>query len=193
MRTEPADTTTERLSSPSRSADRFDTRTALFATLMVLGVLVAYAPPGLFRQNPYLFGIDYETLHRRRIDYALETIHSTGRIPAWYTREQLGTPFWSNIQNFPFVPTRLILLPLGADRLFTVSILLSACLAALFTFFYARAIGMWPSAAAVAGWTFAAAGFFASRILAGHLHLLEAYPALPLLLWFQPPSDSSKL
>jgi hypothetical protein len=38
-------------------------------------------------------------------------------------------------------------------------------------------------AAAAAGFTFAASGFFASRVMAGHLPLLEAYPALPLLLW----------
>jgi hypothetical protein len=29
----------------------------------------------------------------------------------------------------------------------------------------------------------AGAGFFASRVMAGHLPLLEAYPALPQLLW----------
>ena len=32
-------------------------------------------------------------------------------------------------------------------------------------------------------WTFACAGYFSSRVMAGHLPLLEAYPALPLLLW----------
>ena len=37
--------------------------------------------------------------------------------------------------------------------------------------------------AAAAGGTFAWAGYFASRVMPGHLSLFEAYPALPLLLW----------
>lgn len=155
----------------------------LWALAMIVGVLATYVPPDLFRGNPRLYGVDYETLHRHRIGFALDQIRSHGRIPAWYPREQLGSPFWSNIQNFPFVPTRLILLPLGPEHLFTAAMLLSASLAALFTFLYARSLGLVPSAAAVAGWTFAAAGFFASRLFIGHLHLLEAYPALPLLMW----------
>src|SRR5258707_319418 len=71
MGTEPSDTTTQGSSLPSRSAYRFDTRSALFATLMILGVLIVYALPGLFRQNPYLFGIDYEILHLREASPAL--------------------------------------------------------------------------------------------------------------------------
>jgi hypothetical protein len=56
-------------------------------------------------------------------------------------------------------------------------------LAALFTYLFCRRAGLSELAAAAAGWTFACAGFFASRVMAGHLPLLEAYPALPLLLW----------
>lgn len=36
---------------------------------------------------------------------------------------------------------------------------------------------------ALCGLHMAGAGFFASRVMAGHLPLLEAYPALPQLLW----------
>jgi hypothetical protein len=44
-------------------------------------------------------------------------------------------------------------------------------------------VGVGRLGAAVAGWTFACCGFFASRVMAGHLPLLEAYAGLPLLLW----------
>src|SRR5436309_12051365 len=123
---------------------------AAWATVMLLGVLATYVPPGLFHGNPHLYGIDYEMLHRRRIDFAVESLRAGHGIPGWYPREQLGAPFWSNIQNFPFVPTRLALLPLGPEHLYTAAILLSACLAALFTFMYARSLGVRPFGAAVA-------------------------------------------
>jgi len=154
-----------------------------WCVVMVIAVVALYSPSGLLDGNLRLDSLDYPVLHRHRVQYAMDGITSGGGLPGWFTREQLGTPFWSNLQNFPFVPTRLALLPLGAADLYTGAIFLSAVLAALFTFLYARSLGAGPFAAAVGGWTFAAAGFFASRLLAGHLHLLEAYPSLPMLLW----------
>jgi hypothetical protein len=66
---------------------------------------------------------------------------------------------------------------------YAIAVTLSAVLAALFTYLYVRKIGLGLIASAAAGWTFACNGFYAARIAAGHLPLLEAYPALPLLLW----------
>ena len=60
---------------------------------------------------------------------------------------------------------------------------IAAVLTAMFTFLGCRRVGVGRLVAAVAGWTFACCGFFASRVMAGHLPLLEAYPGLPLLLW----------
>ena len=95
----------------------------------------------------------------------------------------MGTPFWSDLQNFPWIPTRLLLLILPANLSYAAGVLIAACLSVLFTALLARALGLSPLAAAASGFTFAASGFFASRVMAGHLPLLEAYPALPLLLW----------
>jgi hypothetical protein len=64
-----------------------------------------------------------------------------------------------------------------------IAVTLSAVLAALFTYLYLRKIGLGMTGSAAAGWTFACSGYYASRVAAGHLPLLEAYPALPLLLW----------
>jgi hypothetical protein len=107
-------------------------------------------------------------------------------MPAWYSRELLGTPFRANIQNFPFIPTRLLIVMLldpSAPLTYPIMVTLSAVLAALFTFLYGRRIGIGNLGAAIGGWTFACSGYYASRIAAGHLPLLEAYPALPMLLW----------
>jgi len=156
---------------------------AIFA--MSLGVILVYLSPPY--PNTVLIGADYLQLHSRRMQFAREALFSSGfSLPAWYPRELLGTPFWSNLQNFPFIPTRLLVLltmdPLGPYT-HGVAVTLSAVLAALFTYLYLRKIGWGLTACAAAGWTFACSGFYAARVAAGHLPLLEAYPALPLLLW----------
>ncbi len=146
---------------------------------MLAGVLAVYVPAQLFTRDCGLVGLDYYQLHLHRLRYA----HEAG-LSGWYTRELLGAPFWSNLQSFPWVPTRLAVLALARPLYaFGPAVALAASLAALFTYLFARAAGMGRAGAAVAGWTFACAGFFASRVMAGHLSLLEVYPALPLLMW----------
>ncbi len=110
-------------------------------------------------------------------------IRSTPYIAAWYPHELLGAPFAANLQNFPLIPTRLILLLLDPSVAYAVGVAIAAALAALFTYLYCRRLGLSEVASITAGWTFACAGYFGCRVTAGHLPLLEAYPALPLLLW----------
>jgi hypothetical protein len=151
---------------------------------MIAGVLAVYWAPGVLSGRALLWGADYWTLHVHRIDYAREALSGPEHeLPGWYSRELLGTPFWSNTQNFPFIPTRFPLLFLDPARAFSFGINLAAVLAAVFTYLYARRISLAPLPAAAAGWTFACSGYFAARVLVGHLPLHEGYPALPLLLW----------
>jgi hypothetical protein len=152
---------------------------------MSLGVVLVYLSPPY--PNTVLIGADYLQLHSRRMQFARDALLSANFfLPAWYPGELLGTPFWSNLQNFPFIPTRLVVLlsmdPMGPYS-HAVAVTLSALLAALFTYLFLRKIGFGLPACAAAGWTFACSGFYAARVAAGHLPLLEAYPALPLLLW----------
>lgn len=157
--------------------------TSLVLLAMALGVVWVYFPLDIFDGNQ-LLGIDYHTLHKYRIQFAQEALFGgEPHLPGWYPRELMGAPFWSNIQSFPFIPTRLLLLLFRSDMAFLVGVNLAALLAALFTYLYCRSLRMARLSAAVTGWTFACSGYFASRVLAGHLPLLEAYPALPLLLW----------
>jgi hypothetical protein len=149
---------------------------------MSCGVLALYFPPSLWEGNTTLQGMDFWVLHLRRIEFAREYWLS-GSLPGWYPRELLGTPFWSNLQNFPWIPTRLLILAIDPVFSYTVGVNLAALLAAGFTYLYGRIIGWSPAASALAGWTFACAGFYAARVTVGHLPLLEAYPTLPMLLW----------
>ena len=153
--------------------------------LMLFGVLAVYCPSKYESGKVGLLGLDHLILHMRRMTFAQEAILGDSHtLPGWYPQELMGTPFWSNVQNFPFLPTRLaVLLSVDPFNALTVGAILAAGLAATFTFSFCRGAGLSPVASAASGWTFACAGFFASRLLVGHLPLLEAYPSLPLLLW----------
>ncbi len=158
---------------------------------MIVGLLALYCPVAIFGGGQSVLGIDYNNIHERRIRYAQEALAANGgHLPAWYTRELMGY-----IQSFPFVPTRLAVFWIDPAILFPVAVNLAAILAAFFTYLYLHKVGLGRVASAVGGWTFAASGYFASRMLAGHLPLLEAFGALPLLLWCiesiarSPPGD----
>jgi Bacterial membrane protein YfhO len=157
---------------------------ALCLILLALAVIIVYFPIRTQPGDNTLAGVDYLVLHRYRIAFAQEALFgSHPHLPGWYPRDLLGTPFWSNIQNFPLLPTRLAILAFDPMSAYAIGVILAAELSGLFTYLYARAIGLEYVGAAAAAWTFACSGFFASRVLSGQLPLLEAYPALPLLLW----------
>jgi hypothetical protein len=142
-----------------------------------------YLPRALFDGGRTLLGLDYQNLHVQRIAFARQAVLAGHGLPAWYPYDFLGSPFTANLQSFPWIPTRLLLLLLDPDVAYAAGVALAAALAAGFTFLFCRRAGLSPLGAAAAGWTFACAGFFSSRVAAGHLPLLEAYAALPLLLW----------
>jgi hypothetical protein len=160
-------------------------RSIVAVLLLIVAVVATYCPWSVLTGREVLLGTDHLQLHSRRMAFAREALFGPSHaLPAWYPREQMGTPFRANLQNFPLIPTRLIVLLLFDPQFaFEVSAVASAVLSALFTFLLCRRWRMSRIASAAGGWTFACAGFFAARVLAGHLPLLEAYPALPALLW----------
>jgi hypothetical protein len=158
------------------------------SALAVIAMLVltesVYLRPGLVAGTSSLMGSDYEMLHRWRLAFARQSIFGARHeLPGWNPHEVLGAPFAANLQGFPWIPTRLLLLLLDPSVAYAAGVAIAAALAALFAYLYCRRAGLSEIGSAAAGWTFACAGFFSSRVMAGHLPLLEAYPALPLLLW----------
>ncbi|MEN8182297.1 MAG: hypothetical protein ABFS46_07150 [Myxococcota bacterium] len=151
------------------------------AGAMLVAVVLVFVPPGLFA-GEILIGLDFGQLHQGRLEYVREWL-AQGVLPAWYTRELLGSPFLANLQSAPWIPSRLLLYPFEPARAYGLAVVASASLAASFTYLFGRSLGMGRIAASMAGWTFACAGYYAARVMAGHLPVLEAYPALPLLLW----------
>jgi Bacterial membrane protein YfhO len=143
-----------------------------------------YLPLSVLRGKNTLYGWDYIFLHARRLTFARDALFSgQHRLPGWYPRELLGTPFSANLQDFPWIPSHLPLLLLDPDVAYPAGIAMAAALAALFTYLFCRRAGLSQIGSVAAAWTFACAGFFAARVMVGHLLILEAYPSLPLLLW----------
>lgn len=156
---------------------------AAWAALAVVGAVALYLPVDVLDGRQGLIGWDFLFLHQHRLALARDSLAAGDGVPGWNPAELLGAPFRANLQSFPWIPTRLPLLLLPPACAYAPGIAVAAGLSALFTFLFGRSIGLAPPAAALAGWTFAASGYFASRVLAGHLPLLEAFPTLPLLLW----------
>jgi hypothetical protein len=154
----------------------------LFA--MIVLTEAVYLRPSILSGRMILAGSDYQQLHKARMAFGEEGLFGPRHtLPAWYPHELLGSPYAANLQSFPWIPTRFLLFLFAPESAYAPGVALAAMLAALFTYLLCRRAGLSEVAAAAAGWTFACAGFFASRVMAGHLPLLEAYPALPLLLW----------
>jgi hypothetical protein len=150
---------------------------------MTAAVLAVYLPPRLLTGRFTLEGLDYWQVHVYRIEYARRFLfHWPPLLPAWNTREFFGSPFWANLHNFPWVPVRLILLPLDPALIFPAGVLLAAALSALLSFAYGRRVGFSPAASGLLGWTYACSGFFASKVMMGYLPHLESFPFLPLFL-----------
>src|SRR5215213_254333 len=130
---------------PSASASQAGgTRSLLAFVVMCVAVIAVYFPIRGKPTDNTQEGGDFHYLHARRMDFAREHLTRDKSLPGWYPREFMGTPFWSNVQNFPFIPTRLALLPVPKLYVYTAGVILSAVLAAAFTFGYARAIGLGP-------------------------------------------------
>src|SRR5579862_2494653 len=144
-------------------------RRASVALLLVL-VEAIYVQPLFFAGGGSLFGTDYLELHILRIAFARDALFGPAHsLPAWYPHELLGAPFLANLQSFPWIPTRLILLFFDPLSAYAIGVAIAAALAALFTYLFCKRAGLSETGSVAAGWTFACAGFFSSRVVVGHL------------------------
>src|SRR3954447_12294390 len=113
--------------------------------LTLLGVTSVYWPARM-PEGRVFPALDFIELHQRRMAFARDALLGpTHTLPAWYPRELLGTPFWANVQNFPFLPTRLLVL-LAFDpydpRAYATAVLLAANISAFFAFLFLRKVGI---------------------------------------------------
>jgi len=149
-------------------------RNLLAVSLMLIAVATLYRPWLVLGGNRTLFGFDYLQLHTHRIRYAREALFGPHPcLPAWYSRELLGRRSGPTCR-VSFIPNRLLLL-LSIHCRRTRWRKSGRSVGRVVHVFYCRRIGLAPLPAASSGWTFAASGFFVSRIM-GATCPLEAYP-----------------
>src|ERR1051326_3122198 len=140
--------------------------------LLALTAAIYFRPSVVF-EGRELVGLDFAQLHIRHMAFAREALFGSQHfLPAWYPRELFGAPFSANLQSFPWIPTRLVLLLFDPSVAFSIGVWIAAALAALFSYLYCRRIGLSEIGSVAAAWTFACAGFFSTRVMAGHLPLL---------------------
>ena len=153
----------------------------IFAMIVLTEAL--YLRPSILSGKMAMAGSDYLQLHMARMAFAEEGLFGPGHtLQAWYPRELLGSPFSANLQSFPWIPTRFLLLLFRPESAYAPGIALAAFLAALFTYLFCRRAGLSELAAAASGWTFACAGLRFPRD--GRTPAAaRSLSALPLLLW----------
>ena len=107
-------------------------RSALAATAMLVLTEAVYLRPEIVTGASSLMGSDYEMLHRWRLAFARQGLFGARHtLPAWNPHEVLGAPFAANLQGFPWIPNRLVLLLLDPSVAFGAGVAIAAALAAI--------------------------------------------------------------
>lgn len=104
-----------------------------------------------------------------------------GRLPLWNNLIFSGIPLLAQGQTGPLYPLNVLLAFVPTWVAMSYSLLLHCSLSGVFTFLYARGLGLGRSGAVVAGIVFEMCGFSMSHL--GHLTIVRTIPWLPLILW----------
>ena len=84
-----------------------------------------------------------------------------GKLPLWNPYNFSGTPLLANFQTAAMYPLGVLYLFMSQMNAWTVLIVLQPLLAALFTYWYARKLGMRPEGSALAALSYGFSGFMA--------------------------------
>ena len=121
------------------------------------------------------------------IDYSLpiktfiqETWQSTGNLPFWNPYTFMGNPAAANPQYTMFHPYNLLYLILQPGLLFGFLFLLDAFLIGVFTYFFARSIGIKKFGALVSAVTFMFSGVVIGHVYGGHPMDMDVIIMMPL-------------
>jgi uncharacterized membrane protein YfhO len=104
-----------------------------------------------------------------------------GELPLWNPYIFSGTPYIAGIQSAIFYPLHIIYLLFPTAFAINLSIALHCWLASVFTYFYARYLGIGHTGSTVAAITFVYSAPYFLHIYAGHLSHLATMVWLPLL------------
>ena len=104
-----------------------------------------------------------------------------GLLPLWEPNVSLGFPILAEGQSGPLYPLNIItsFLPPALDL--NLSIIITFILAAIFTYFYSRSLGLNRFSALISGIAFAFSAFFVARLK--HLNMINVAAWVPFIFW----------
>lgn len=105
-------------------------------------------------------------------------------MPLWNPYEFSGVPFIANASSGIVFPLGMLFFIFPVDLTFGYAFILDFILLGLFTFLFTRSLNIGKTGALAAGVIITFSGTVVSRVLAGHLFILDTFIWLPLLLYF---------
>jgi hypothetical protein len=117
--------------------------------------------------------------------FVVESVHETGTLPLWNPHQFLGNSVAANPQIGLFYPPNWLMIPFGADHIYTALafvIALHAVWAGWGMYVLMRLWGADRSGAFVAALLLATGGFVTARVRAGHYSMVTVYAWLPWVL-----------
>jgi hypothetical protein len=108
----------------------------------------------------------------------------SGRLPLWDPHAMLGFPMLAEVQSAVFYPPSWLCLVLSPGAFWTVSVLGHMILAGLFARAWLRqGLELSEGAAQTGGFLYMCSAFLMTRVYAGHVNYIWAYPWVVAVLW----------
>ncbi|MFP6582961.1 MAG: YfhO family protein [Candidatus Hydrogenedentota bacterium] len=107
---------------------------------------------------------------------------ANGNMPLWNPHIYSGTPFVGGFQSAMFYPFNLIYLAFSVDTAMNIDVAFHVILTGFFMFCWARGRGLRWDSSFLAGMMLAFGGACFSRVMAGHITMLQAFAWAPLVM-----------
>ena len=147
--------------------------------LVLLGILYFYRP--LFLGETFFFR-DLFSIFLTQKQLFLNLVQS-GELPLWDSYLHGGRPYFANALNSTFYPTNLLLCILPFFHAFNLTIVLHVLGYLVFTYIFARTIGLQPLASVAVAMVYGFCGYTLSLINLLNMFMAMMYLPVLLLCW----------
>lgn len=114
--------------------------------------------------------------------FFVESVRKYGEIPLWNPFSFGGEPFLASSQSAIFYPPNILYFLSSPDLIFGYIYMLDIFLLGLFTYFFAREIKLDKFSSFISAITMMFSGIITTKILSGHIVILDAIVWFPLLM-----------
>lgn len=115
-------------------------------------------------------------------DFFSQSVKQFGYLPLWNPYMFSGSPFLGSAQSSMFYPTSIFYILFPVDFVFGYNFLFDTLLMGIFTYFFARTIGIYRFGSMFSAMIMMFNGAFIGKIIPGHIFIMDGIIWLPLLL-----------